>query len=151
MGPLAADANATPGDAPQGRAAGRKESPMGGKVTTRMGDGTAVEMTRDELRADIEDGARQGARKAKAPSLTTGELDHLLEIFASQERMTGVPVGDEVVLSCDGNNALRPARIDCLTEAELMGGDLCELQQQDWSYKAVKTILASEQRLMQEA
>ena len=32
-----------------------------------------------------------------------------------------------------------------------MGGDLCELQQDDYSYKAVKTAVAGEQRRMQEA
>ena len=101
-----------------------------------MGDGTAVELTRDELREDIEDGAQQGAKRAKAPPLDDGEVDHLLEIFASQERMTGAPVGDEVALSSDGDAALRVSRSDCLALAEEVGSDLGELQQQDCSYKA---------------
>ena len=124
---------------------------MGAKVQTRMGDGTAVEMTRDELRADIEDGVAAAVKRAKVPPLDDDEVGHLLEIFASQERMTGVPVGDEVVHSCDGSNSLRPSRLDSLTDAEEGGSDLCELQQQDYSYKAVKTVVPSEQRLMQEA
>ena len=124
---------------------------MGIKLMTRMGDGAAVEMTRDELRADIEDGVAAAVKRAKVPPLDDDEVGHLLEIFASQERMTGVPVGDEVVHSCDGSTSLRPSRIDCLTGAEEGGSDLCELQQQDYSYKAVKTVVPSEQRLMQEA
>jgi dimethylamine--corrinoid protein Co-methyltransferase len=116
-----------------------------------MGDGAAVEMTRDELRADIEDGAQQGAKRAKASSLTGGEIDHLVDIFASQERMTGVKVGDEVVLSCDGSTDLRAAKLDSLTDTELAGGDLCELALEDYSYKAVKTIVATEQRRVQDA
>jgi dimethylamine---corrinoid protein Co-methyltransferase len=124
---------------------------MGDKLHTRMGDGAAVEMTRDELRADIEAGAEAGAKRAKVSPLGADEIDHLMEIFGSAARMTGVDVGDEVVHSCDGNNGMGSSRIGCLTGAEALGGDLCELQQQDYSYKAVKTVLASEQRLMQEA
>jgi dimethylamine--corrinoid protein Co-methyltransferase len=124
---------------------------MGANVQTRMGDGTAVEMTRDELRADIEDGVAAAVKRAKVPPLDDDEAAHLLDIFASQERMTGVRPGDEVVHSCDGSNSLRPSRLDSLTDAEEGGSDLCELQQQDYSYKAVKTVVPSEQRLMQEA
>jgi dimethylamine--corrinoid protein Co-methyltransferase len=116
-----------------------------------MGDGTAVEMTREELRADIEDGVAAAVKRAKVPPLDDDEAAHLLDIFASQERMTGVRPGDEVVHSCDGSNGLRPSRLDSLTDAEEGGSDLCELQQQDYSYKAVKTVVPSEQRLMQEA
>jgi len=124
---------------------------MCARLMTRMGDGTAVEMTRDELRVDIEDGVAAAVKRAKVPPLDDGEVGHLLDIFASQERMTGVPVGEEVVLSLDGSNSMRASRLDSLTHAEDVGNDLCELQQQDYSYKAVKTIVPSEQRLMQEA
>ena len=124
---------------------------MGSTFLTRMGDGSAVEMTRDEIRADIEDGAEQGARRAKAAALGSDEIDHLVDIFASSARMTGVPVGDEVVLSCDGTMDLRSGKIDALSQAELVGGDLCELALPDYSYKAVKTIVPTEQRLMQDA
>jgi len=120
------------------------------KVVTRMGDGTCVERTGNELRADIEDGVRQGAKRAKVPPLTAEEIDHLLEIFASEARMTGVPLGDEVVLSCDGSTGLRLSKLDSLAEAECVGGDLCELQQDDYSYQWVKTAVAGEQRRMRE-
>ena len=124
---------------------------MGSKFLTRMGDGSAVEMTRDELCADIEDGAERGARRAKAAALGSDEIDHLVDIFASSARMTGVPVGDEVVLSCDGTMDLRAGKLDALSQAELAGGDLCELALEDYSYKAVKTIVPTEQRRMQDA
>jgi len=80
---------------------------MGSTFLTRMGDGAAVEMTRDEIRAEIEDGAEQGARRAKAGAPGSDEIGHLVDIFASSARMTGVPVGDEIVLSCDGTMDLR--------------------------------------------
>ena len=73
------------------------------KVMTRMGDGALVEMTRSELRADIESRLRGAAATAKVPPLTQDELDHLLEIYASPARFTGVDIGSEVVLSFDGS------------------------------------------------
>jgi len=121
------------------------------KVVTRMGDGSSIERTRDELRADIEDGVAAAVKRAKVAPLDESEVAHLLDIFASQARMTGVKVGDEVVLSCDGSTSLRASRLDSLTDAEDVGSDLCELAQPDYSYKAVKTVVPSEQRLMQEA
>ena len=50
-------------------------------IPTRMGDGSMVEKTRSELRADIEAGTAEGARRAKCPPLGADELDHLLDIY----------------------------------------------------------------------
>jgi hypothetical protein len=41
--------------------------PVEAKIPTRIGDGFMVETTRSELRADIEDGTQEAARKARAP------------------------------------------------------------------------------------
>ena len=67
-----------------------------------MGDGSLVEMTRSEIKADLEAGTQLAAKKAKVPELTQDELDHLLDIYASAARFTAVDIGDEVVLSNDG-------------------------------------------------
>jgi hypothetical protein len=40
------------------------------KPVPRMGDGSCVERTLDELRGDIKDGVRQGASCAKVPAPT---------------------------------------------------------------------------------
>ena len=58
--------------------------PVEAKIPTRMGDGYMVELTRSELRADLEDATQPAARKAKVPPLTQDELDHLLDIYASR-------------------------------------------------------------------
>ena len=120
-------------------------------IVMRMGDGSYVESTRDELRADIEDGARQAAKRAKAPSPTPAELDRLPEIFASEERMTRVPLGDEVVLTCDVSIGLHLSRLGGLTGAEPLGGGLCEQQQDASSHKALTTAVADERRRIQKA
>jgi dimethylamine--corrinoid protein Co-methyltransferase len=75
------------------------------KIPTRMGDGFMVEMTRSELRADLEDATEAAARKAKVPPLSQDELDHLLDIYASRAAFTAVDIGDQVVLSCDGGGS----------------------------------------------
>jgi dimethylamine--corrinoid protein Co-methyltransferase len=53
------------------------------KVPTRMGDGTFVERTRSEIRADLVAGSEAAAKRAKVPPLTDDEIDHLLEVYAS--------------------------------------------------------------------
>ena len=42
-----------------------------------MGDGSLVEMTRSEIKADLEDGTQLAAKRAKVPTLTQDELEHL--------------------------------------------------------------------------
>ncbi len=125
---------------------------MAASIPTRMGDGSLVGMTRDDLRAELEDGCRQGARRAKAEPLAQDELDHLLDIFASRARFTAVDIGDEVVLSYDGTGTLQAAKVDGLYQYEqMLGADSCELFHPDYSYKAVKPVVMAEAQLMQEA
>jgi len=123
------------------------------KVPTRMGDGFMVEMTRSELRADIEAGALEGARRAKCPPLGADELDHLLDIYASPAAFTAVDIGDQVVLSCDGGGSkMTGTDIQDLLESEQrLGQDILELWHIEYSYKAIKTILPFQQQLMQNA
>ena len=76
------------------------------RVRTRLGDGGLVEMTPSEIRADMVAGSELGARRAKAPPLSDGEIDHLVDIFASEAKFSAVDMGDEVVLSFDGSGNL---------------------------------------------
>jgi len=63
---------------------------MGVKVATSVGDGGAVEMTRDELRDDIEAGSEAGAKRAKVPPLVARRCSR------------GVGVGDVGYPALDG-------------------------------------------------
>jgi len=118
-----------------------------------MGDGFMVEMTRSELRADIEQGTTQAAAKAKAPPLTAEEQGHLLDIYASPAAFTAVDIGDQVVLSCDGGGSkLTGTDMQDLLESEQrLGQDILELWHIEYSYKAIKTILPFQQQVMQNA
>jgi len=120
------------------------------RIPTRLGDGSFTEMTRSGIRADIVAGSEAAARRAKVPPLGDDEVDHLLEIYASPARFTGVDVGEEVVLSCDGTGMKTHAtRIQDLQSYEQwMGADLLELCVGDYSLKVVRTILAYEAQYM---
>ena len=64
-----------------------------------MGDGSAVELTPDELRADIIAASEDAADKGKIPPLEDNEVDKLVEIFSAPWRVIGVEPGHEVPLS----------------------------------------------------
>ncbi len=122
-------------------------------IPTRMGDGSFARMTRDEIKRDIEDGTAQAAQRAKVPPLEPDELDHLLDIYASPARFTGVDLGDEVVLSCDGTGMKTHAtRLqDMQSFEQWMGADLVELCVGDYSLKVVRTILPYEAQQLHDA
>ena len=126
---------------------------MDEKILTRMGDGSFVEMTRAEIRADIEAGVAIAVKRAKVPPLTEAEVEHLTDIYASSSRFTGVDIGHEVVLSFDGTGTQQiGSRVDDLRIYEqMLGADIVELWNIDYSYKAVKAIVPPEQGLMRTA
>ena len=119
-------------------------------VMTRMGDGSLTHMTKDELRADLDEATGLAAKKAKTEPLCPAELDELLAIFASNARFTGVDIGDELILSYDGTgNMDSGTRLDELYSYQShRGADLVELYHIDYSYKAVKTVLSFETQVM---
>ncbi len=122
-------------------------------IITRLGDGSAVRLTRDEIRRELEEGTETAAARAKAPPLAADELEHLLDIFASPSRFSAVDIGDEVVLSFDGSGTPQQgSRVNALLQYEqCLAADTCELYHIDYSYKAVKTIVVAEQQAMKEA
>ena len=115
-----------------------------------MGDGSLVEMTRSEIKADLEEGTQLAAKRAKVEPLTQDELDHLLDIYASSARFTAVDIGDEVIMSNDGTGTKHIGnRVqDLQTYEQVVGIDMVELWQIDYSYKAVKTNVAHEGQTM---
>ena len=125
--------------------------PVESKFPARMGDGYMVEMTRSELRADIEAATQEAARRARCAPLTQDEQEHLLDIYASRAAFTAVDVGDQVVLSCDGGGSKMTGSDlqDLLESEQRLGQDILELWHIEYSYKAIKTILPFQQQMMQ--
>lgn len=122
------------------------------KILTRMADGSLVEMTPSDIRTELEEGVAEAVRRAKVEPLAGDELDHLLDIFASPARFTAVDIGDEVMLSFDGTGAAQFDRVQgLLLYEQCLASDSLELFHQDYSYKAVKTLVPTEQMAMKQA
>ena len=119
---------------------------MAQRIPTRLGDGSLVEMTPSEIRADLEDGTQQAAKRSKLPVLSEAELDHLQDIFCSIARFSAVDFGNEVILSFDGsgNADVGPRVEEMLVYQNHHGADPTELWNIDYSYKAIKTMLSFE-------
>ena len=122
------------------------------RIPTRMGDGEMVHRTRSEIRADLEAGTAAAARRAKVPPLTEEELEHLLDIYGSPARFTGVDIGTEVVLSYDGSGmkTIASRRQDLQIYEQWFGADTIELHHVDYSFKPVKAIVPFEAQEMHE-
>jgi dimethylamine--corrinoid protein Co-methyltransferase len=129
-----------------------------GTILTRMGDGYSVEMTPEEVRADLQAGSADAARKGKIPPLAADEYDYLYEMFASPSRIWGVQRGHEVVLSKDGStNTLYSAQLSSgvglplsreqalRTFERAFGFDTMEVGHTDYSAKPAKPLVVLEQ------
>jgi dimethylamine--corrinoid protein Co-methyltransferase len=122
-------------------------------IKTRLGDGSLIEISRDDLRSDLEAGTLAASTRAKVAPLASDELAHLFDIFASNSRFTGVDIGAEVILSIDGSgNADSGSSVDGLVQWQNhLGADILELWNHDYSFKAVKTVLSFEAQAMRAA
>ena len=125
---------------------------MESTIPTRMGDGSLVRMTRGEIRADLDSGSQAAATRAKVAPLSEQEIDHLLDIYASPARFTGVDIGGEVVLSYDGSGmkTIASRRQDLQIYEQWFGADTVELHHVDYSFKPVKAITPFEAQEMQD-
>ena len=117
-------------------------------IITRMGDGSTVELTPDQLREDILEGSEAAARKAKIPALTDADRDYLFEMFTCPSRIWGVSRGNEAIMSKDGGtNTLISSRLSCGVAAPIgreaavrlfesaFGFDTMEVGHTDYSVK----------------
>jgi len=128
-----------------------------GKIRTRHGDGSPVELSESEMMRDLEEGTRDAAERGNIPVLTKEELQHLFDIFRSPHRFIGVEPGKEVVLSYDGTPIkmsraqVNVDRLQCLQIYEkLMGADTLEMGAIDYSFKSIKPIVTYEQPLLEQ-
>ena len=128
-------------------------------ILTRMGDGYSVEMTPEELRADLVAGSEDAAAKrGKIPTLEGDDYDYLHEMFASPTRIWGVERGHEAILTKDGStNSLYSAQLSSgvglplsreqafRTFERAFGFDTMEVGHFDYSVKPAKPIVVLEQ------
>ena len=129
-----------------------------GKISTRFGDGTPVEMSERELMQDLEEGTEDAADRGNIPSLSKEEMQHLFDIFSSPYRFVSVEPGNEIILSYDAATlkirrvGVNVDRIQALQIYEkIMGADTMELCHIDYSFKPIKTIVTMEQPILEQA
>lgn len=128
------------------------------KIITRMGDGSMLEMTEKELREDIEAGIEEAMEKGGVPELSQDDIEYLVDLFKRDDRIVGVPMGEEVVLTYDAatlkikRHSLFEDRVNALAIYErLLGADTMELCHVDYSYKMLKPIVSYEQGTLEQA
>ncbi|CEO88978.1 Dimethylamine methyltransferase MtbB3 (fragment) [Syntrophaceticus schinkii] len=128
------------------------------KVFTRMGDGSAVWLSKEEVRHELEEGANDAADRGKIPSLTQEELDNLFDICTRPEKIVSVDRGNEVIVTFDAGT-LKMVRIGVPVHRSqsihiherALGSDTMELAHIDYSYKAIKPIVHEEMYDMEQA
>ena len=119
---------------------------------TRMGDGSAIYMTEEEIRRDIGAGVEDAAKRGKIESLTSEEMDHLYEIITMPGIIVGVEQGRQIVSSTDqgaetiGCECAVPIErsIQTLLLERGVGADSTDLGFTDYNFKAVKSIACYE-------
>jgi len=129
-----------------------------GKVFTRMGDASGVWLSKEEVRAELEEGTNDAADRGKIPPLTEEELDKLFDICTMPEKFVSVEPGNEVVVTFDAGT-LKMVRVGVpvdrsqaiLIHERALGSDTMELAHIDYSYKQIKPIAHDEKYYMEQA
>lgn len=127
------------------------------KYFTRMGDGSGIEMTAEEIRCDIEGGVCDAMKRGKIDGLSQAEKERLYEIITMEGNVVGVKRGMEVVSTSDSGcfklNYQAHVPMDRTTAAlineRVLGLDSVDIGNIDYSYKTVKPILHDEAKVME--
>ncbi len=129
------------------------------KYFTRMGDGSAVYMTEEEIRKDIEAGIANAVRGAKVDPLTEDEIEHLYNIITAPDSVVSVENHRRVVQTSDSSsNKLgrhSGIAIDQPTQTVIyercLGCDSMDMGLNDYNFKAVKSCAENEAVIVKNA
>jgi dimethylamine--corrinoid protein Co-methyltransferase len=124
---------------------------------TRMGDGSGIYLTEQEIRDDMDAGMKDAASRGKIPELSDDEIDELYRIVTLEGNMTGVKRGMEVVSTSDSGcfklNYQAHIPMDrstaVLVNERILCLDSVDIGNIDYSYKTVKSILHDEAKVME--
>jgi dimethylamine--corrinoid protein Co-methyltransferase len=129
------------------------------KLFTRMGDGSAEWMTREEMLEDVLAGTEDAAKRGKSDPLPQEDIDDLMEILTMPAKNVSVERGHEGVTTFDAGTLKIPIRsgvpvdrtTDVLIHERVLCSDSMELCNTDYSYKSVKNIAPEEAMIMEQA
>jgi len=127
------------------------------KYFTRMGDGSGVYMSAEEIKEDILQGVKDAADRGKIPELTAEEMDYIFEIVTMPGNIVGVERGREVVNTPDSGsckmtyhaNIAMERSTSVMISEKVLGADSVDIGNMDYSYKAVKQIVHNETPVME--
>lgn len=120
------------------------------KYFTRMGDGSIVYMTEEEIRADIALGIADAVKGGKVDPLTDDDIETLYGIITMPGNVVGVEPGKQVVSSSDdaSNCKLKDSPLDRMTQMivyeRFLGADSVDMGLSDYNYKAAKSVITEE-------
>ena len=129
------------------------------KYFTRMGDGEATWMTKEEIKEDVLAGVEDAVTRGKSEPLTDDDIDYLVEILTMPAKNVSVERGQEGVTTFDAGTLKIPIRsgvpvdrtTDILIHERVLCSDSMELCNTDYSYKAIKNIAPEEGMIMEQA
>ena len=127
------------------------------KHFTRMGDGSPLYLSSEEVRFELAEGSNDAADRGKIPGLSKGELDYLYEIVISPVNVASIIRGKETVTSSDSgafkisyqSNISMDRATAVQVHEKVLAADSLDLGNIDYSFKAVKAILHDEAKVME--
>jgi len=63
-------------------------------IVTRMGDGSFIKMSEEEVKADIEAGVEDAVKRGKIEPLSADEIDYLVDICCRPQKFVSVQQGN---------------------------------------------------------
>jgi len=130
---------------------------------TRMGDGTKLFMTKQQIRDDIDIATADAADAAGIPAMTENDIDALIDIICDKNRCVSVEPGREVVFSEDGgpdklitdsgscNTGIDMSNLNATLVLErALCHDSFQLGEHDYSIKAIKPLLPYKMWVMEQ-
>ncbi len=129
------------------------------KYFTRMGDGSIVHMTEQEIRQDIEEGIQDAAKRGKIDPLTDDEKEKLYQIITMPGSIVGVEHGMQIVTSNDSGSdkintkcGIPTSRdVNAMIHERLLGCDSVDIGYSDYNYKTVKGVAKREATVLKQA
>jgi dimethylamine---corrinoid protein Co-methyltransferase len=121
-------------------------------IVTRMGDGSFITMSEEEVKADIEAGVEDAVKRGKIEPLLADEIDYLADICCRPQKFVSVQQGNELILTYD-SGTLKITRLGIpIGMPQIMqiyerafAADTLELAYVHYSFKPIKMIVPEEQ------
>lgn len=122
------------------------------KFFTRLGDGSGIYMTAEEIMADIVAGAADAVDRGKIDPLSAEEIQKIYDIVTMPGKIVGVEPGREIVMSNDsGGYKINvksgiPMSVDTevLVYERVLGCDSVDVGNTDYNYKTAKGVAKRE-------